>query len=30
VFFEVYKVCISWNSKEVIELTCTVQQWKLW
>jgi hypothetical protein len=26
--FKVYKVCINWNTKEVIESTCTVQQWK--
>jgi len=25
----VYKVCISWKSKEVIESTCMVQEWKL-
>jgi len=24
----VYKVCIGWNSKEVIESTCVVQQLK--
>ena len=26
--FIVYIVCISWNNKKVIELTCTVKQWK--
>ena len=26
--FKAYKVCISWNSKEMIESTCTVQQWQ--